>query len=134
MGKRKANVFTATESVDSWLGASCSRPEHVEPGVEETVQLGTDLNPVIPVRPNQPTAGLLGTNPVNRLPSLLTTDPGCGLVGGSSEVLVADVASPPHTSQEGIHASSTSEELDPRTEAAVEALWALLTKLGYEPL
>ena len=134
MGKRKASVLTTSDSTDSRLEASYNHPGHVEPGVGEPVQSGTDLNLVVPVGLSQPTVGLLEASPLNRSLAPVTTDPDGGLVGGSRHVTVADVTSPPRDSQEGLQVSATDEELGSRTEAAVEAFWAPLNELGYEPL
>ena len=134
MGKRKASVFTVAESVSNWLDASCRIPEHIEAGTENPAPLGASLGIATSYGLDQLTVVPAEANRLTPLPSPLATEPDCGLAGGSRGKAPADVAVPPQTSNENVPASLTSEELGPRTEAVVDAFWALLAELGYEPL
>ena len=68
------------------------------------------------------------------LPLQLASEPSYRLTDSPRGGLSADVTVPPGTSEAEIPLGQPLEELDPGREAAVEAFWALLVELGYEPL
>ena len=73
-------------------------------------------------------------NRLTPLPLPAEAGSGCGWSRGSRGEGPAAEAVPPQTINEEELADLTSEELGPRTVAAVEAFWALLAELGYEPV
>ena len=134
MSKRKANALAGSESVDEWLNSSHRPHGYIEaskggPGVG-----GTDLGIAAVVERNHPTVVPAEANWLNPLPLPVEAGSDCGGSGGSRGEGPADKAVPPQTSEEDGPADPNFEELGPRTEAAVEAFWALLNELGYEPL
>ena len=134
MGKRKVSVFTVAESVSHWLEANCRIPVLTTTTKEEPVQVDiargiaahSRLTPAI-ARPAE------ADRPIP-LPVQLASDPCYRLTGSPRGELPAEVAVPPGTSEAGIPLGQPLEELDTGSEAAIEAFWALLAELGYEPL
>ena len=68
------------------------------------------------------------------LPVQLAAGPSYRLTDGPRAELPASVATLPETGETEISLGQTLEELDPGREAAIEAFWALLAELGYEPV
>ena len=134
MGKRKANVLTRSESMDDWLNSSHRLPEHIEAGKESPGSGGTSLGIAAVSELSHPTAVPAEANWLTPLPLPVEAGLDCGWSRGSRGEGPADEAVPPQTSDEDGLADLTSEELGPRTVAAVEAFWALIAELGYEPV
>ena len=134
MGKRKADVLTGSESVDEWLNAGHRLPEHTAAARESPDSVRTCLGIAAVSEPSHPT---VVPAEANRLTPLPVPVEACSNRGGSRGPRgegPADEAVPPQTSEGDIPADLTSEGLGPRTVAAVEAFWALLEELGYEPV
>ena len=134
MGKRKANVFTVAESVSHWLEANCRIPVLTAATEEEPVQVDIGRGIAAQSRLTSAIARPAEADRPTPLPVQLASDPSYRLMGSSRGELPADVVVPPGTSEAGIPLGQLLEELDTGSEAAVEAFWALLAELGYEPL
>lgn len=120
--------------MNEWLGASCHTPGHAEAGAVNPAPLGEGLGTVTAPELNYLTVVPAEGNRLDQLPLPVEAGSGCGLVASSREGISAVGTGPLQISSEDVQASTTTEELDPGIEAAVEAFWALLAELGYEPI
>lgn len=134
MGKRKASVLNNAESMNEWLGDSYHTPGQAEAGAVNPAPLGEGLDTVIAPELNYLTVVPAEGNMLDQLPLPVEAGPGCGLAKSSREGISAVGRGPLQISSEDVQATTTTEELDLGTEAAVEAFWALLAELGYEPI
>ena len=134
MGKRKASVFTVAESVSHWLEANCRIPVLTAATEEGPVQVDIGRGVAAQSRSTPTIAIPAEADRPTPLPVQLASEPSYRLTGSPRGGLPADVAVPPGTSEAGIPLGQRLEELDPGSEAAIEAFWALLVELGYEPL
>ena len=73
-------------------------------------------------------------NRLTPLPAQLVVGPSYRLTDSPRAEPPVGVAGLHETSEAEIPLDQTLEELDPRTEATLEAFWALLAELGYEPV
>ena len=130
----KASIFTVAESVDHWLDANCHIP----------VLSAADEGGPIQVNSGRGVTGHIHSTPTVTIPAeadRLTHLP-VQLAAGTSYWLTAGPRPEPptgvavllETNEAGIPLCQTLEEVDPGREAALEAFWALLAELGYEPV
>ena len=127
-------MFTVAESVSHWLEANCRIPDNTAATEDGPVRVDTGRDiaaqsistPIIaiPAEGDRPTP----------LTVQLAYEPSCRLTDGQRSGPPTDVAVPPGTSEAGIPLGQPLEELGLGSEAAIEAFWAILAELGYEPL
>ena len=134
MGKRKADVLTGSKSVDEWLNPGHRLPEHTAAANESPGSGRTGLSVATVSEPVHPTVVPAEANRLTPLPAPVGAGSDRGWSRGSRGEGTADEAVPLQTDEGDIPADPASEELGPRTVSAVEAFWALLAELGYEPV
>ena len=134
MGKKKASIFTVAESVDHWLDVHCHIPILTTSDEGGPVQVDSGRGVTAQIRPSPLIALPAEANRLTPLPAQLVAGPSYRLTDSPIAEPPAGVAGLPETSEAEIPLDQTLEELDPRTEATLEAFWALLAELGYEPV
>ena len=134
MGKRKASVFTVVESVNHWMEANCRIPAFANAAQEESTPVGVGLGPPLPFRSTTPATTPVGADWSTPVPYPLTAEPSSQVMGGPRAATVTGVAIPALVEVTGLSGEQPLEEMAPEREAAIEAFWALLAELGYEPL
>lgn len=127
-------MFTVIESVDHWLEANCHIPAVTEATQEVSIPVNAGLGTSSPAVFTPSIAMPVGSDWPTPCPHPLTAEPNPQVTGSPRAATVMGVAPPTVVEETGRPLDQTLEELDPEREATIQAFWALLAELGYEPL
>ena len=127
-------MFTVAESVSYWPEANCRIPVLTAATEGEPVQVELGRGLAAQSRADPGTTSPAGSDQPTPLLVPVAVEPSCRWTDDPRGEPSADVAVPTGTSEVDVPLGQQLEELDPVREATLEAFWALLEELGYEPL
>ena len=134
MRKRKASIFTVVESEDHWLDANCHIPVLSAADEGGPIQVNSGRGVTAQIQSTPTVAIPAEADRLTPLPVQPATGTNYRLTAGPRPEPPTGVAVLFGTSEAGTPSGQTLEEVDHGREATLEAFWALLAELGYEPV